>query len=76
MTLYAKPGCHLCEQARPVIARVCAESGVGWEEIDISTDPELVRRFGAQIPVVYVDGRPHDFWRVEAGRLRAALHGG
>ena len=75
MTLYTKPGCHLCDDARPVVSRVCAESGVGWEEIDISTDAELMRRFGEEIPVVYVDGHQHDFWRIDADRLRRALRG-
>lgn len=56
-----------------MVDRTCAESGVGWEEIDISTDAELMRRFGEQIPVVYVDGRQHDFWRVDEKRLRGAL---
>ena len=56
-----------------MVAGVCAESRVDWAEIDISTDPELMRRFGEQIPVVYVDGRQHDFWRVDEHRLRGAL---
>ena len=56
-----------------MVAEVCAESRVDWAEIDISTDPELMRRFGEQIPVVYVDGRQHDFWRVDEHRLRGAL---
>ena len=71
--LYTKPGCHLCDDARPVVARVCAELAIGWQEVDISADAELMGRFGEQIPVVYVDGRPHDFWRVEEERLRRAL---
>ena len=75
VTLYAKPGCHLCDVARPVVAEVCAEVGVGWEEVDISGDQELIRRFGEEIPVVFVDGRQHDFWRVDADRLRLALAG-
>jgi glutaredoxin len=73
--LYTKPGCHLCDQAREVVGEVCAAQGVGWDEIDISSDFELQRRFAEQIPVVFVDGRQHDFWRVDAGRLSAALRG-
>jgi glutaredoxin len=71
--LYGKPGCHLCDDAREVIARVCAELGTSYDEVDISTDPELQRRFGEQIPVTFVDGSQHDFWRVDERRLRAAL---
>lgn len=71
--LYAKPGCHLCEDAREVIARVCADVGTTYDEVDITADPDLVRRYGEQIPVTFVDGAQHDFWRVDEVRLRAAL---
>jgi hypothetical protein len=71
--LLSKPGCHLCEDARAVVAEVCAESGETFDEVDISSDAELTRRYWDQIPVTFVDGRQHDFWRVDAGRLRTAL---
>lgn len=71
--LYGKPDCHLCDEARVVVARVCAELGVAWEERSILDDPELQRRYGEQIPVTVVDGREHDFWRVDEHRLRLAL---
>ena len=73
VTLISKPGCHLCEDARAVIEAVTAEFGVQWEELDITTDDELYRRWWEQIPVTLVDGVQHDFWRVDADRLRAAL---
>jgi glutaredoxin len=73
VTLYAKPGCHLCDDAREVIARVCADVGTSYQEVDITTDPDLQRRYGEQIPVTLVDGAQHDFWRVDEQRLRAAL---
>jgi glutaredoxin len=71
--LYSKPGCHLCEDARAVVERVCAELGESFEEVSILDDPELVERFGTEIPVTFVDGRQHDFWRVDEVRLRKAL---
>lgn len=71
--LYGKPGCHLCDDAREVIARVCDEAGTTYDEVDITTDPALVRTYGEQIPVTFVDGKQHDFWRVDENRLRAAL---
>ena len=73
VTLYGKPGCHLCEDAREVIARVCADLGTSYDEVDITTDPDLQHRYGEQIPVTFVDGTPHDFWRVDETRLRRAL---
>ncbi|MGH3471845.1 MAG: glutaredoxin family protein [Nocardioidaceae bacterium] len=71
--LLSKPGCHLCDDAREVVAAVCAELGETFDEVDITTDPGLLARYGDQIPVTFVDGEQHDFWRVDSGRLRAAL---
>ena len=73
ITLIGKPGCHLCDDARAVVARVAAELDVGWTELDITRDPELAERYWEQIPVTLVDGHRHDFWRVDEARLRAAL---
>lgn len=71
--LYGKPGCHLCDDAREVVARVCAEVGTTFEEVDITGDPTLIKEYGEQIPVTFVDGAQHDFWRVDENRLRGAL---
>ena len=73
VTLYSKPGCHLCDDARAVVEGVCAELGESFEEVDITTSPDLMARSGEEIPVTFVDGRQHDYWRVDADRLRAAL---
>jgi hypothetical protein len=71
--LIGKPGCHLCDDAREVVARVTAELGERFEERSILDDPALHERYWEQIPVTLVDGEPHDFWRVSEDRLRAAL---
>lgn len=73
VVLYTKPGCHLCDDARVVVTAVCDELGEHFDEVDISASEDLMRSFGEQIPVTFVDGEQHDFWRVDAGRLRAAL---
>jgi hypothetical protein len=73
VTLIGKPGCHLCDDARTVIAAVCSETGDSWQERSIEDDPVLFDEYWERIPVVLVDDRPHDFWRVDAHRLRAAL---
>ena len=75
VVLYGRPGCHLCQAAREVIERVCADLGEQYVEVDIDSDPALLHRFGEEIPVTFVDGRQHDFWRVDEARLRAALAG-
>lgn len=73
--LLGKPECHLCDDAREVVARVCGELGVGWQERDISGVPDELARWWDRIPVTLVDGEVHNYWRVDPDRLRAALRG-
>ncbi len=75
ITLLSRPGCHLCDHARAVIARVAGELGVAWEERDITQSQDDLLAYGEQIPVTLIDGVQHDFWRVDEDRLRAALRG-
>jgi hypothetical protein len=55
------------------VSAVCAELGVGWEERSILDDPGLYDEYWEKIPVILIDGRIHDYWRVDPGRLRGAL---
>lgn len=73
VTLISKPGCHLCDDARAIIARVTEELGEQFDELNMLDDPELMEKYAEEIPVTLVDGRQHDFWRVNEDRLRAAL---
>lgn len=73
ITLLSRPGCHLCDAARAVIADVAAELGVGWEDRDITDSTADLAQYSDMIPVTFVDGIQHDFWHVSADRLRAAL---
>jgi glutaredoxin len=75
ITLIGKPGCHLCDDARAVVGRVAGELDIDWLELDIEQDAALAERYWEKIPVVLVDGKPHDFWRVDERRLRAAVGG-
>ncbi len=74
VSVYTRAGCHLCEEALRVVAAVCKECGESFAQIDIDLDADLVARFTDEVPVVFVDGRQHAFWHVDAGRLRAALN--
>jgi glutaredoxin len=56
LTLYGKPGCHLCEGARSALRGVCARPDVELVEVDVSADPVLNRRYGERIPVLALDG--------------------
>jgi len=73
VVVYSRDGCHLCEAAEQLVAQVVAETGDDWVRVDIDAEPELKQAFTDQVPVTFVDGRQHDFWRVDPARLRAAL---
>ena len=80
LTLYSRPGCHLCDEMKTVVARAvrALETPVRIDEIDISTDAELERRYGLEIPVLLVDGRKAAKYRVsesELTRLLRSRHG-
>lgn len=71
VTFVAKPGCHLCDVARPIVEGVVAEfDDVTLVELDMTQDAALAERWSEDVPVVLVDGRPHASWRVDADRLR------
>jgi hypothetical protein len=55
LTLYGKPGCHLCGGARDVVHAVAVRRGVELREVDITLDPVLYRRYGERIPVLALD---------------------
>ena len=56
LTLYGKPGCHLCDDARAAVERVTARREIPLEQVDISRDPVLYKRYGERIPVLEMDG--------------------
>jgi glutaredoxin len=73
ITLLSRPGCHLCDEARTVIARVAADLGVPWQERDITQSERDLQDYWEMIPVTLINGVQHDFWHVSEKRLRAAL---
>jgi glutaredoxin len=73
VVVLTRQGCHLCDVALAQVAAVCAETGERYAVVDVDGDPELLRRYTDQVPVTFVDGAQHDFWRVDPARLKAAL---
>jgi hypothetical protein len=68
------PGCHLCADACAVVGAVCTDAGVSWSTRDLGElDDASQARWREFVPVVLIDGEVHDVFRVDAGRLRAAL---
>jgi glutaredoxin len=75
VVLYARPGCHLCDDARAVIEAARAEVAFVFEEVDIESDDALVRDYGLRIPVVAVDGDELFEISVDETALLAAVRG-
>jgi hypothetical protein len=75
VVLYARVGCHLCDEARAVILGVRDSVPFGFEEIDIETADDLIRDYGVRIPVVTVDGEETFEYTVDAVAFRAAVTG-
>jgi len=73
VTLYGRPGCHLCDDARAALERVRRETPFELVERDIEADDELLRRYLERIPVVALDGRELFDHFVDERALRAAL---
>ena len=80
LTLYSRPGCHLCDEMEATIARVALNipptvGPLTLEHIDISTDPALEARYGLEIPVLMVDGKKAAKYRVSEDELLRILRG-
>ena len=77
LTLYSRAGCHLCDDMKAVVQRVKESSRqpISVEEIDISTDPDLERRYGVEIPVLLVNGTRAAKYRVTEEQLMRILAG-
>ncbi|WP_425957135.1 glutaredoxin family protein [Xylanimonas sp. McL0601] len=79
VVLFSRVGCHLCDDAREVVARVCQAVGETWREVDIDVGPDsatLQNRYGDYVPVVEVDGVQQGFWQVDGDRLARRLVAG
>ena len=77
LTLISKPDCHLCDTARGVVdgvvAELAGEASVRVEELSILEHPDLYEKHVEEIPVVLIDGRVHNIWRVDPARLKKAI---
>ena len=75
LTLYSRPGCHLCDEMKAVVKRVAQSVPLQLEEIDISTSRELEDRYGLEIPVLLVEGKKAAKYRIGEEELRRVLAG-
>jgi glutaredoxin len=73
VTLYSRPGCHLCEAAKAAIDPLLAEFGATLHEINIDGDAVLTERYGWDIPVLFVGTRKVAKHRINVKQLRRQL---
>jgi glutaredoxin len=73
VTLYTRPGCHLCEEAKSLIEPLLAEFGARLREINIDTDPELRERYNVDVPVIFLAGRKIAKHRVDPIQFRRQM---
>jgi glutaredoxin len=73
VTLYTKPGCHLCESVEQVVARVAARRNLNVETRNIEDSVDDFQKFQFDIPVVFVDGREVARHRLTVREFEAAL---
>jgi glutaredoxin len=81
LTLYTKPGCHLCEEAKIAVDLVVSETKdqnstdvhIELQETNILDDPQLLERYAEEIPVLQINGETHAYWTIDKDRFRKAL---
>lgn len=77
LTMLTRAGCHLCQVAQATLEQVGREQQVAWVAADLdmvgTDDPELLRRYGDLVPVIFVDGKEVAHFRVSGEQLRAAM---
>ena len=73
ITIYSRPGCHLCDDAQNVLESLCEELNFEIEVVNIDEDAELIKLYSDQVPVIHIDGLHHDFYKVDPLRFRSSL---
>ena len=76
LTLIGKPGCHLCEDAEAVVTTVVQslpDLSIEVEDKSIEDDKDLFDAYWDQIPVLLINGKVHNYWRIDPARLTNAL---
>lgn len=73
VTLYTRPGCHLCEEAKAAIAPLLREYGAILREVNIDGDPDLKERYGWDVPVIFIGQHKAAKHRVDLAQFRRQL---
>ena len=75
LTIYSRPGCHLCDEMKAVVRRVGERIAIQLEDVDISSDPGLEALYGQEIPVLLVGGRKAAKYRISEEDLVRVMRG-
>jgi glutaredoxin len=73
VTMYSRPGCHLCEEAKAQIAPLLREFGARLTEVNIDEDAHLRTRFDYDVPVIFLGARKATKHRVDLAQFRRQL---
>ena len=73
VTLYTRQGCHLCDDAKQVLAEARRRTGFDYQEVDIDGDPELRRQYNDEVPVIAINGAKAFKYRVDLKDLLRRL---
>ena len=75
VTVYSRSGCHLCEIAIDQIQSVKKDLDFDLEIKLIDQDLNLEKEYGEQVPVILIDDKIHDYWRIDLKRFTKAIKG-
>jgi len=73
VTLYSRPGCHLCEEAKAAIGPLLREFGAALREVNIDEDAVLTERYGWEIPVIFIGAHKAAKHHVDVAQFRRQL---
>jgi len=73
VTIYSRQGCHLCDDALNTLESMRDELNFEIDVINIDIDPELIKLYSDQVPVIHIDGEHHDFYKVDPVRFKSSL---
>ena len=75
VTMYSRRNCHLCEVAKEVVESTRNEADFEFEVVFIDGDADLEKAYGEEVPVTLINGKRHDYFRVDRARfIEAVLH--
>ena len=73
VTIYSRRGCHLCDFAEETVRSVQGEVPFDLEIVFIDGNEELEKLYGEEVPVTMIDGKRHDYFRVDRERFKSAV---